>query len=203
MRKPVPQLILAIVASAALAALAAGDPGDPATIAHADVDRFMGRWYEIARLPNRREANCAGDVVATYERRSASGIRIVSSCRNADGELERMQGVARIRDGESKAKLELRFAPLALAWLPFLWDDWWILEVAPEYTYMMTGDPSRRSLWIYARTPALDDATYRTLVAHAAAQGYDTSRLVRTPQAAREAPPMPDTAAPPPPAPKT
>jgi apolipoprotein D and lipocalin family protein len=47
---------------------------------------------------------------------------------------------------------------------------------------MVTGDPSRQTLWIYARTPALDEETYRTLVAHAAAQGYDTTRLVRTPQ---------------------
>jgi len=182
MRMPVPQLIFALAAGLALATPAAGDLGDPATIAHADVDRFMGRWYEIARMPNRRESNCVRDVVATYERRNASAIRIVNVCRTADGELERVQGVARIRDGDSKAKLELRYAPLALAWLPFLWDDWWILEAAPEYTYMMTGDPSRRSLWIYARTPALDEATYGTLIAHAAAQGYDTSRLVRTPQ---------------------
>ena len=76
----------------------------------------------------------------------------------------------------------MRFAPLALAWLPFLWDDWWILEVAPEYTYMMAGDPSHNRLWIYARARELDDATYRMLVEHAAAQGYDTTRLVRTPQ---------------------
>jgi apolipoprotein D and lipocalin family protein len=184
MRTPVPCLIVGLVAAFVLAAPAAADAGDPATVPRADVDRFMGRWYEIARLPNHREENCARDVVATYERRNASAIRVVSVCRNADGEIERQQGVARIRDGDSKAKLELRFAPLALAWLPFLWDDWWILEVAPEYSYMVTGDPSRRSLWIYARTPTLDEDTYRTLVAHAAAQGYDTTRLVRTPQTA-------------------
>jgi apolipoprotein D and lipocalin family protein len=184
MRMPHPLVILGVVAALALAVPAAADSGDPATVAHADVDRFMGRWYEIARMPNRREANCARDVVATYERRSNTGIRVVTVCRNADGEAQRLQGVARIRDGESRAKLELRYAPLALAWLPFLWDDWWILEVAPEYTYMMTGDPARTTLWIYARKPALDDATYDALVAHAAAQGYDVTRLVRTPQTA-------------------
>jgi apolipoprotein D and lipocalin family protein len=186
MRTAVP--LLALVLALPLAALPSapvrGEVPDAVALEHADVNRFMGRWYEIARLPNTQERACARDVVSTYERRNESAIRVVNVCRNADGELERTQGVARIRDGLSQAKLEFRFAPLALAWLPFLWDDWWILEVAPEYSYMMAGDPSHQRLWIYARTPELDDATYRSLVAHAAVQGYDTTRLVRTPQSA-------------------
>jgi apolipoprotein D and lipocalin family protein len=157
----------------------------PVAVDHADVDRFMGQWYEIARLPNRLERDCASDVTSTYERRSEAAIRVTYVCRNSDGGEERTQGVARIRDMASHAKLELRFAPLALAWWPFVWDDWWILELAPEYTHMMVGDPSRQTLWIFARTSEMDDTVYRELVAHAAAQGYDTQHLVRTPQTRR------------------
>jgi apolipoprotein D and lipocalin family protein len=184
MRTAVPLLALGIFLPLAAISPAPARAEVPEAVAleHADINRFMGRWYEIARLPNNQERACARDVVSTYERRTESAIRVVNVCRNAEGELERSQGVARIRDGLSQAKLEFRFAPLALAWLPFLWDDWWILEVAPEYSYMMAGDPSHQRLWIYARTRELDDTTYRTLVAHAAAQGYDTTRLVRTPQ---------------------
>ncbi len=158
---------------------------EPAAIPHADVDRYMGEWHEIARLPNHLERNCASDVIATWERRSDSVIRVTYVCRQADGEEERTRGVAHIRDMASHAKLELRFAPLALAWWPFVWDDWWILELAPAYTHMMVGDPSRQTLWIFSRTRDMDDATYQSLVAHAAAQGYDTQHLVKTPQSRR------------------
>jgi apolipoprotein D and lipocalin family protein len=157
----------------------------PVAVEHADVERYMGRWYEIARLPNRLERDCASDVTSTYERRSEAAIRVTYVCRNSDGGEELTRGVARIRDTASHAKLELRFAPLALAWWPFVWDDWWILELAPEYTHMMVGDPSHQTLWIFARTSEMDDATYQSLVAHAAAQGYDTQRLVKTPQTRR------------------
>lgn len=154
----------------------------PVAVEHADFDRFMGKWYEIARLPNHLERECTRDVVTTYERRTDSAFRVTYVCRRTDGDEERIQGVARIRDMASHAKLELRFAPLALAWWPFVWDDWWILELGPDYGYMMIGDPSRQTLWIFSRTRTLDDAVYQGLVAHAAGQGYDTQRLIKTPQ---------------------
>jgi apolipoprotein D and lipocalin family protein len=176
MRTFVPLLLLL------LALPAQSQSRQPTAVEHADVDRYMGQWYEIARLPNQLERHCARDVVSIYERRSESAIRVTYVCSQADGEEERTRGVARIRDAGSNAKLELRFAPLALAWWPFVWDDWWILELAPEYTHMMVGDPSRQTLWIFSRTREMDDATYQALIAHAAAQGYDTQHLVKTPQ---------------------
>jgi len=151
----------------------------PNAVARADVDRYVGTWYEIARLPNDVEQGCVRDAMSLYERRSEAAIRITYVCRNAAGEEERHQAVARIRETRSQAKLELRFAPLALAWWPFVWDDVWLLEIAPEYSYMMAGDPSGQTLWIYSRTPTLDPSVYAMLVAHAAAQGYDTSKLIR------------------------
>ena len=87
----------------------------PMAVAQVDVDRYMGQWYEIARLPNHLERDCASDVVSVYERRSESAIRVTYECRHADGEAQHTRGVARIRDMASHAKLELRFAPLALA----------------------------------------------------------------------------------------
>ncbi len=158
--------------------------GSPVAVLHADIDRYMGVWYEIARVPNRLERDCARDVTSVYERRSDIAIRVTYVCRRSDGEEQRTQGVARVRDTVSHAKLEMRFAPLALAWWPFVWDDWWILELAPEYTHMLVGDPSRQTLWILARTRDMDDATYGRLVDAAAKQGFDTASLVRTPQSA-------------------
>ncbi|MEO6928924.1 MAG: lipocalin family protein [Casimicrobiaceae bacterium] len=158
---------------------------DPLAVEHVDAANFMGEWYEIARLPNRLEHDCARDVTSTFERRTEEAIRVTYRCKTLDGESQQIRGVGRIRDMASQSKLEMRFAPLALAWWPFVWDDWWILELPSASGYMMVGDPSREALWIFARSRQLDDATYGILVAHAARQGYDTQHLVKTPQSQR------------------
>ncbi len=145
----------------------------------------MGQWYEIARTPNRHERDCVGDVVSMYERISGTAIELESACRTADGEAQHMDVVARVRDPVSKSKLELRYAPRALGWLPFVWDDYWVLDVAPDYSYALVGQPSRESLWILARKPQLETSKYDALVAVAAAQGFDTTKLARTRQSGR------------------
>ncbi|MFL6256217.1 MAG: lipocalin family protein [Pyrinomonadaceae bacterium] len=57
-----------------------------------------------------------------------------------------------------------------------------IIELAPDYTYALVGDPGRKYLWILSRTPQLDEATYRRLAEAARSQGFDVSRLIRTKQ---------------------
>ena len=57
-----------------------------------------------------------------------------------------------------------------------------MLDLAPDYSVALVGDPGREYLWILSRTPAIDDSTYQRLVAAAAAQGFEVSKLVKTPQ---------------------
>lgn len=179
-------LFLPLLATSPLGATAQGTQPRPVeAVPRLDLDRFMGQWFEIARTPNSHERECARDVVSTYERISDAAVDIASACRHTDGEEERGNVIAHVRDPVSKSKLELRYAPRALGWLPFVWDDYWVLTIAPTYAYALIGEPSRESLWILARTPTLDDATYDELVAVAAAQGFDTGKLARTPQSGR------------------
>ncbi len=170
------RLARAVALLALLPSLAAAQNATP--VAKADLDKLMGRWYEIARLPVEREQACASELITEYEPRTESAFRINISCRTADNLELRHNGVARIRDRFSHAKFEVRFAPLAFAWLPFVWEDLWVLEAPPTHDYLMVGAPDHGSLWIYARKPVMDDTTYRQLVAHATAQGYDTSQLL-------------------------
>ena len=79
------------------------------------------------------------------------------------------------------AKLEVRFAPAWLGWLPFLWGDYWVIDLADDYRYAVVGEPSREYLWVLAREPRLPDADWQKIVARLPALGYDPSRLVRTP----------------------
>ena len=142
--------------------------------------------YEIARLPNRFQDKCAGDVAATYSLREDGGLAVVNQCRTKDGRVDQVEGVARRADPQGPAsRLRVRFAPAWLSFVPWVWGDYWILELDRDYRFALIGEPSRKYLWILARDPALDPGAYEALVSRAAALGFDTSRLVRTAQGAR------------------
>ena len=165
-----------------LAAAPAQTPPPVRAVPFVDLDRYAGDWFEIARLPNRFQRECVGDVRATYARRPDGRVDVVNRCRTAEGETE-ARGVARIVDERTFAKLEVRFAPTWLSWLPMVWGDYWIIGLAPDYSWAVVGDPGRDYLWILARAPHLDDAS--TAMAQAAARdnGFDVKRLVPTSQA--------------------
>jgi lipocalin/ligand-binding SRPBCC domain-containing protein len=152
------------------------------TVPFVDVDRYLGDWFEIARLPNRFQRECVGDVRATYVRQSDGLLHVLNRCRTTEGETE-ARGVARIVDERAFAKLKVRFAPAWLSWLPMVWGDYWIIGLAPDYSWAVVGDPSRNYLWILARTPRLDDQTMAAARALARASGYDVERVELTPHA--------------------
>ena len=150
-----------------------------------DLARYAGRWYEIARLPNSFQDQCAGDVVATYTLRSDGRVTVLNECRRPDGGTARAEGVARRADEKGPAsRLKVRFAPAFLSFLPFVWGDYWIVELDRDYRYAIVGDPSRKYLWILSRSRVMDAATYDSLSATAGRLGFDVARLVRTPQSA-------------------
>ena len=148
-----------------------------------DLARYAGTWYEIARFPNRFQKQCVGNVTATYTLLEDGQIKVVNRCRNEEGTIEEADGRARRKsDAEPPAKLQVRFAPAFLSFLPFVWGDYWILDLAPDYSYVAIGEPSRKYLWILARTPGLDEAVYAGILDRLKEQQYDVSRLVRTKQ---------------------
>ena len=142
-----------------------------------DFDRYLGKWYEIASFPQWFQRGCVAST-ATYSRTPDGRIGVLNECRDGsfDGELRRTKGVAWVADdGRSLAKLKVQF------FWPFR-GDYWIIDLDPEYRYAAVGHPSRNYLWILARTPTQDPILYRELSARIEAQGYDLSRLRRTPQ---------------------
>jgi apolipoprotein D and lipocalin family protein len=141
----------------------------------------VGDWFEIARFPNRFQRQCAGDVRASYARRPDGRLDVVNRCRTADGQSE-ARGVARIVDTRTFARLKVRFAPSWLSFLPLVWGDYWVIGLAPDYSWAVVGEPGRDYLWILARTPRPDEESMAAAWAAARASGYDVERLVRTPQ---------------------
>ena len=148
-----------------------------------DLDRYAGQWYEIARLPNRFQKKCAGEVIAKYTRKPDGNITVLNSCRLDDGSSIQAEGVARLAgNGQPNSVLKVRFAPAILSFLPQVWGDYQIISLSPDYAHALVGDPGREYLWILSRTPRMDNATYDRLVAEASAQGFDARMLQKTRQ---------------------
>lgn len=147
-----------------------------------DIGRYAGRWYEIAKYPNKFQKQCVGNVTATYTRKPDGKIEVLNECLRKDGTTDSAKGDAKIADKSSNAKLKVRFAPGFLSFLPFVWANYWIIDLDPDYRYAVIGEPGRKYLWILSRKPEMGDAEYGGIVKRIAEQGYDPARLQRTPQ---------------------
>jgi apolipoprotein D and lipocalin family protein len=145
-----------------------------------DIPRYMGTWHEVARLPNRFQQRCVGDVTATYTLRSDGTITVVNRCRKENEKFMEAAGRARLagKDGPA-SRLEVRFAPGWLGWLPFVWAEYWIIHLDAEHRHAIVGGPSRKYLWILAREASPSEGTMQDLITIAARHGYAVEHLVR------------------------
>ncbi len=146
------------------------------------LEKYAGTWYEHARLPNRFQDNCAGDVRAEYALAPDRTLLVTNQCRTREGTINVAQGQGRLAKGgaPSAARLEVRFAPAWLSWLPWVWGDYWILRLEGDYQHSLVGTPDRRFLWVLSRSAKADEAVLRELLDHARGLGFDVARVVRT-----------------------
>jgi apolipoprotein D and lipocalin family protein len=155
-------------------------------VAGMDLNRYMGTWYEVARLPFKYQDRCVGDVTATYAVQPDGRVLVVNRCRTSDGSVSVAQGVVRKADANGPdTKLRVRFAPSWLSLLPFVWGDYWVIELAPDYSYAAVGEPGRKNLWILSRTPSMEEAQLQRVLEKVRENGYDLAPLIRTQNSAR------------------
>ena len=153
-----------------------------ATIAALDVPRYMGTWYEIAKFPNRFQKNCAGFTQAAYSTLADGTLQVINRCRTDTGATDQAIGSARQVGAADSPRLQVRFAPAFLSFLPLVWGDYWVIDLDQGYRLAAVSEPKREYLWILARTPKVDKASYDALLTRLAAQGLDVSKLVPTRQ---------------------
>jgi apolipoprotein D and lipocalin family protein len=172
------KITLAIVwGLAALGLAAAGQEKPPLeTVPSVDLAKYMGTWYEIASFPQKFQKGCHC-TTAAYEMTDKGYVRVVNTCRKdgPEGKLSTAKGKAFLVEGSNNAKLKVQF------FWPFR-GDYWIIDLAADYSYAVVGEPGRDYLWILARTPAMDESLYREIVDRCAAKAFDVSRLVRMDQ---------------------
>ena len=148
-----------------------------------DLERYVGTWHEIARLPMWEQRDCVKST-AEYWLLESGDIGVRNACVTTQGGLISIEGVATVIDREHKARLNVVFDQWA-AKLVSLFTSWergnyWILRVDPDYRFAVVGTPDRDFLWILARDPKLDESTYQDLVSFSQKLGYQTENLIRT-----------------------
>lgn len=142
-----------------------------------DLPRYMGRWHEIARFPNWFQKKCVAAAAADYSLRPDGNVRVVNRCRTADGSVAVAEGEARRIGPAGSARLEVRFAPAWLSFLPFVWGKYWVVDLDPAYRLAAVGEPGRDYLWVLSRAPVVGRADYDALRARLAAKGFDVTKL--------------------------
>jgi len=147
-----------------------------------DVPRYMGVWYEIAKFPNRFQRQCVSDTRAEYRVQSPGRLRVLNSCRLATGQFEEALGEARQVGAPDSPKLQVRFAPAWLSWLPAVWGDYWVIDLEGDYQLVAVSEPRREYLWVLSRQPQVDALRYARLLERLKHQGLAIDRLEMTPQ---------------------
>lgn len=151
------------------------------TVERLDVQRYLGVWHEIAKFPNWFQRKCVGDTSAEYSVLAAGRLQVLNRCRLADGQFDQAIGEARQLGGEVSPRLQVRFAPAWLSWLPAVWGDYWIVDLEDDYQLVAVSEPRREYLWVLSRQPAVDPQRYARLLLRLKAQGLDVDRLEMTP----------------------
>lgn len=191
MNRLLPRLLLpTLLACCALPVLAQpapeASPLPNQAIAAVDLQRYAGHWYEIAHLPMFYQRKCVSDTTAHYTPQADGMMAVRNRCRTEDGSFLQVDGEARGVDG-STSRLEVRFAPGWMSWLPMVWGDYWVIALDPDYQWAMVGSPDNKYLWILSRSDQLDAGVRNRLLDQARRMGYAVDKVQITPQRSQQA----------------
>lgn len=160
----------------------AGRPKGIEPVQGFDIDRYLGKWYEIARLDHSFERGLS-HVTAEYSRRVDGGVRVINrGYSSADGTWDEAEGKAYFVDNDSEGYLKVSFfGPFYGAYVVFALDK-------RDYQYAFIAGNDRSYLWLLARAPQVDEAVKTRFVSEAKALGFDTDALIFVDQ--KDPPPM-------------
>jgi apolipoprotein D and lipocalin family protein len=144
-----------------------------------DLNRFAGAWYEIARLPFKREKECIADVVEVVALADKTGhLQLINSCMTNKGYTDVRNAGIKAEKGSGDAKLKVTYL-----W-PFTEKDW-VLAVGQNYEWALVGSPNHKLLLVLSRTRTMSPAVLSGIEQQAAAQGFDPAKIMTTLQMGR------------------
>jgi apolipoprotein D and lipocalin family protein len=185
-------VVLALGTGPSLAASGTSGPAaELQPLPRLQIRAYLGTWYQVALYPNFFQRRCVSDTTAAYADPGDGTLTVRNRCRRADGDWDEVvgiarptPGVARVIDGHlAPARLQVRFAPDWLAWLPWVWGRYWVVELADDGRFAIVGEPDREYLWVLSRTPTLPDADRSAIRSALSRHGFDLDRVEWHPHA--------------------
>jgi len=146
------------------------------TVAKVDLNKYSGKWYEIASYPQRFQENCFC-TTANYTITPKGYVIVENSCNkySVNGEPSYIKGKAFVEENSGNAKLKVQF------FWPFK-GKYWIIELADDYSYAVVSHPGRKYLWILSRTPQMNHSLYIEIISRLKEKGFDVTKIKLTPQ---------------------
>lgn len=171
------EILIIVVLILGFSKISGGQVLDLTTVKELDLNRYMGKWYEIARFPHFFEKGLVG-VTATYRLLEEGKIEVINAGYKNTLEGERSSAV-----GKAKLPNKLEPGKLKVSFFWIFYSDYFVLELdAINYQYAMIGSSSDKYFWILCRTPQMDPATYNMLLDKARKRGYKLDQLYKVPQ---------------------
>lgn len=145
--------------------------GLPVPVKEVDLARYVGTWYELAKIPNRFQKKCVEGTTATYKLREDGRIDVLNSCLKENGDVYEAKGLARVVDTVTNSQLEVSF--FSILGIRPVWGDYWILGLGENYEYAVVGSPDRKYGWILSRTNQQPPDVLEEIWAIVHEQGFD------------------------------
>lgn len=163
---------LCVIVSALLSvACSVKPPSGVKVVDDFELNRYLGKWYEIARLDHVFERDLE-QVTANYSMRSDGGVKVINRGFNANKQQwKESEGKAYFTGSPSVASLKVSFFG------PF-YGGYNVIELDKDYQHVLISGPNRNYLWILSRTPTLEESARKTLLATAKNYGFDTEKLI-------------------------
>jgi apolipoprotein D and lipocalin family protein len=137
----------------------------------------MGTWYEVAKYPNWFQRRCIANTSATYAIQSNGMLQVLNRCQKEDGSITDAFGEAKQVGDANSPKLKVRFAPAWLSFLPFVWGNYWVIDLDPQYQLAAVSEPSRKYLWILSRSKTVEPKAYEALLQRLKEKGFNLDAI--------------------------
>jgi apolipoprotein D and lipocalin family protein len=166
--------LLVLISVLGVTSYAADNQQDVTSIDNFEPQKYLGDWYEIARIPFYFEEGCIAPTKANYQL-DGDDIAVTNSCMTDKGDVDVAHGMAYFVESNTTAKLKVTFVP---SWLRFTHvgrGDYWVLYT--DYQYSLVGSPNHKYLWILSRSESVESAQMTKMLDIATSQGFDIKQL--------------------------
>jgi apolipoprotein D and lipocalin family protein len=147
------------------------------TVSQVDLNKYVGKWYEIAAFPQSFQKDCYCSTAEYTLSSNKEYVEIENSCNkdSIQGKQVTIKGKAFVEKNSGNARLQVQF------FWPFR-GKYWIIDLADDYSYAVIGHPNRDYLWILSRTPAMAEPLYQEILNRVQTQGFDIRKIKKTVQ---------------------